>query len=757
MSRLSRGGKPTTRAPEDRHWLWFAAILVTGVAVRLALSSGYGLGDDPNYFVSYDQIYRTGTWQTDRAYDFRFAFWIPVVASMKLLGPGEAGFIGFVTLCSFWNLVVIHGLARQEWDGPSALLAMALLAVFPLDVLSSTLFVIDIPLAAYCFTALWLYRAALRGRATASRVGFAVAGGLVLFLAYSTKQWAVLVGALFAAEALRDPHRTRISTAWCAGAFLLCVAAYFGWQWMRFGDPIYDVRLVRSVAIFEPHDRWNQLDYARMLWLPTEYGSWFAGWYPHLVLLLAAIFAVRVRRAGRWLAYFLLLLVLLTAAPAHRAGGRWVILVPHIFRYLCLLSIPLCLALAGYLREVIAWRPRVGAVLVAGVLVLSAVQAVALTRPTRDAFGEMRHAVALLARYPDERVWVDYGLGYRFTQMGPLDASRRYAPVRSEVPAARWREFQGARDGIVVTGGARLPWYGCPRCTANVQGFPLPASWTLLAQLDAPLTPYRAEPLRIWRVSDVPIKATQVLGALSTWPQQMGVLHALIEKAEYPLAIEIGKRMALTATQPQLDEILSLTASACVHAGKLDCARELLARRFDVAPTAAAARAIIAELVSAGGTYETMRTAHQMAQAYRERFPSEPDLGMQEISSGFAEAVALYHADRVPEAVAMFRRLARQADLAAELRQKASYFLGLALLRNGGVAEASRVVEGYRAQYGVDQSWTELRYREAAALQAAQPERAREMYGEVIALDPQGVWAREARRQAALLPPLPGP
>ena len=739
-----------------RHWLWFALILGLGAAFRLLLFSGYGLGDDPNFVVSYGGIYRTGTWNPTMAYDFRFAFWIPVVAMMELFGPGEAGFIGFITLCSIWNLVVVYGLARQEWDPPAALLAMALLAVFPLDVLASTLFVIDIPLATYCFTALWLYRAALRGRTTASRIGFAIASGVVLFLAYSTKQWAVLVGALFAAETLRDVRRAWVASAVCAGAFGILVAGYFGWQWMRFGDPIHDIRLVRSVAIFEPHDRANQLDYPKMLWLPNEYGTWFAGWYPHLLLALAAVFALRIGHAGRWLGYFLLLLVLLAAAPSHRANGRWVILVPHIFRYLCLLSIPLCLALTAYLREVLRWRPRVGAVLVAAVLFIGAVQAVALTWPTRDAFGEMRRAVALLERYPDERVWLDDGMGFRFTQVGPSHGDRRYVSVRSEEPARRWHEFRAVRDGIVVTGGARLPWYGCQRCTANIQGFPLPATWTLLEELDAPRTPYRAEPLRIWRVSDAPGDAAQLLGPLTEWGQQLELLRRLIEKGSYPLAVEVGERMALTASPPQLDEILALTGSACTRASKPHCARDLLARRFETAPNAAEARRVIAELVDSGGDYDTMRTARGMARAFRQRYPEEPDLGIPEVSSGFAEAVALFHLKRMPEAMELFQDVARQKDVPADVRRKATYFLGLGLLRSAKTADASRLIRKYRETYGTDESWTELRYREGTAIQVGEPARAREIYTEVIEIAPEGVWARESRRQLSALPAPPG-
>jgi dolichyl-phosphate-mannose--protein O-mannosyl transferase len=76
---------------------------------------------------------------------------------------------------------------------------MALLAVFPLEVMTSTLFAVDIPLATYSYTAFWLYRVACdRTVGSSARMAAAVASGVVLFVGYSAKQWALLIGVLFA-------------------------------------------------------------------------------------------------------------------------------------------------------------------------------------------------------------------------------------------------------------------------------------------------------------------------------------------------------------------------------------------------------------------------------------------------------------------------------------------------------------------------------------------------------------------------------
>ena len=579
----------------------------------------------------------------------------------------------------------------------------------------------------------------------------------MLFVAYSTKQWAVLVGALFALEALRDLRGTWRQSALCAGTFLALVAVYFGWQWLRFGDPIYDIHLVRSVAIFEPHLRRNMVDYPTMLWWPNEYGSWFAGWYPHALAVLAVACVAWTHRVWRWPAYFLVLLVLLVAAPSHRENGRWVILVPHIFRYLCLLSIPLCLALTAYLREVFRWSPLVGGALAGCLLATATAQAMDLTSPTRDAFGEMRRAVAMLAQFPDERVWSDTDMTYRFSQIGPgaEDQSPRHVQIQSEQPAKRAQEYDRIDEGIVVTGGARLPWYGCHRCTANLAGYSVPASWRLVAELDGPRTAYRAEPLRIWWVSQAELTGGQLLaGVAKEWPPRIQLLQSLVDEARYPVAVAVGRRLALTVGPDHADEVLALTATACARAGKEHCARELLARRVEEARTGDEARAAITELVRSGGTYATVRLAREEIERFHVRFPSEPALSFPDVESGFAEAVALYHQNRPAEAEPLFRSVAERPEWQADLRRRALYFRGLSLLRAGDPAIAAQVVEAYRAAHGEDDAWVELRYREGEALRLSDPIEARRLFEEVVARAPSSMWGREAQAGLKALPAL---
>lgn len=720
-------------------------VLALGALLRLWLFSGFGLGDDPGFFSSYHDILAAGTWSAQRAYDFRFAFWIPVVLCMKLLGDAELGFIAFITACSLVNLALVHALARQEWNGRVALVAMALLAAFPLDVLCSTLFVIDIPLATYCFAAFWLYRRSLAPGPAGARIAEAGASALLLFLAYSTKQWAVLIGLLFLAEALRDVRATWRSSLVAGGGFLALVGAYFGWQWVRFGDPIYDIHLVRGAAAFVPHSRENLLDYPRMLLLPNEYGSWFAGFYVHALLVLAVLFVGRVRSAGRWLAYFLILLAALAAMPAHRENGRWVVQSPHIFRYLCLLSIPLCLALAGYLREAWRWRAWAGATVTGGLLVAGVLQSIALTAPTRQAFAEQRRVLQLLRAFPDEQVWADRDLYYRQLCLEHrMRHPERVEMLRGETPATRQAELDRIAEGLVVTGGARLPWYGCYGCTANLESIEPPASWSQVARIEGPVTRYRQEPLRIWRVSKAGLLAAQLLDAEPDWSARLGKMRALVQQGDMTTAAAFGQR-ALEANPPDaVEEWRDLTALACQRANRPGCVTRLLHDAPDVPGTAAHRRVLL--LMEAAAARSDFAEARRLAAILRARFPdAAPEAPVLDIESGLAEGIALYHQSRLRDAERVLSRVGTEGD--PEVARRARYFLALTRFRQGRVAEAVAELEAYRRAHGEDALWAELRFRHGEALVRTDPRAAREAFDEVVRRQPDSAWASLAREQ----------
>lgn len=751
------GIEPVTNVAWDGTWrsCWWA-ILVTAIVLRLVLFSGYGLGDDPNYFISYHDILVSGQWLPERAYDWRFAFWVPVVLFMRVFAVTEWSFVGFITLCGVLNVVLVWALARQEWKEPwAALIAMALIAVLPLEVMSSTLFVIDIPLATYCYMAFWLYRDACAGRRRgAVRVATAVAAGVFLFLGYSAKQWGILIGTLFAVEALRHVRTTWRWSALCGATFGLLIAAYLGWQWLRFGDPIRDVHVVRKVAIFFPHSWDIVTDYSRMLLFRTQYGTWFAGWYVHATLALALLFLFRLPRTGKWLGYFLLQLACLSAMPSHRENGQWVLLVPHIFRYLCFLSIPLCLALAAYARELVRSRPALGVAALCGFLALSTWQAVALSAPTRDAFGEQRRANAfLMAYFPDEHFVSDVGF---LTRLQNFEFDRRgwehFSWIRSEDPVGQARELGAITEGVVLTGGARLPWYGCLRCAVSIDQFPPGFDWELMATFgDGPIGLYRKEPLRVWRVSRAARKAAALLAGAPSDPERIGLLRRLSSLADWHAAFEVGRLIVAEGDEPS-DEVARLIGLACAKTARDRCALEYLGRAFERTADRAAARDAVLALAEASQRLGDGPGARRWVARYRTRFPdSSPDVQLDDIASGLDEGIALYHMLRFRDAERVFTAIRAREGESEVRKQRAHYFHALTLFRKRALDRAVAETMSYRAHYGLDEFAIELAFRNAEARQGTDPAAARALFAAIAAEHPETFWGKEAARLGAQL------
>jgi hypothetical protein len=733
---------------------WWA-IVTGGAALRVVLFSGYGLADDANYYNAYHGILMVGGWEWSAQvpYDFRFAFWVPVVAFMKLFGVTEWSWVGFVTLCSILNLPLTYALARQEWRREWALVAMALLAAFPLDVVTSTLFAIDIPLTTYCYTAFFLYRVACARSRSAARVAAALGAAVFLFLGYSAKQSGIVIGVLFAIEALRRGRHALLPTAVCAGAFATFMAAYLGWQWRAFGDPLYDVHLVRTVAAFEPHTWANQLDYYQMLFLPNAYGSFFASWYPHALVLLAVGLAHRVRAAGKWLLYFVVEMVCLSSMPAHYENGHWVLLVTHIFRYLCWISIPLCLALAGYLRELTLRRPSFGMALTALLIGSAVANSGALSWPTRDAFGEQRRANALiLSTFPDDLVYADIGFFGRLMSFAPdRRGLGRIHEVRSETPTAQARDFTQITDGVVVTGGGRLPWYGCITCALSAGAFTPPPTWALVTMYGAAeLGLNRHEPMRIWRVSPAVARANELLASRVDAPDRLALLRDLIEQEDDAVAEEVGRRLAEQRLQPD-GSIAYLTGLACSRIGKPAAARQYWDRALGGVVAPGEVRAIIhAAIVS--GTPDDRELVPGWIDRFHARFPSEPlDPAMAAARPVLDEVRPLLRASRYVDAAKRLLEIRDREGDASERRRSAHYLAAIALLRADAADAGAQEAERYRARYGDDDWALELRYREGEARLARAPRDARDAFADVVKRAPTSLWATQARQRLAAL------
>jgi hypothetical protein len=343
-------------------------------------------------------------------------------------------------------------------------------------------------------------------------------GGVALACAFFVKFAAALLIPIAGIATIASWRQWR---GWLAfwGAFAVAMGAASGVFAVAAGEPLQWLR-ERAYPAFG-HDVTHQLGrvlaiYPRyVLWTDPDHGVWMFGATGILGLagmIVAAVAAARGSRlAGGGLVLLGLGYVLLFNFAPHKLDLTRFYSHPRIFRYLAQVSPFLYLGAAFATDQL--WR-RGGAARVAGGLLLAACcafglqQMPAVTAPSRDPGAD---GLALSRFFREQLpagpvvVHGDQWNCNRLRYMNVPESRHWIFDCRDFLEPGSKRAFLETIDhGYVVTGGGALDWYSLHPWVLNLSeaGFTPGAGWTLLTEREAPVTAWRAEPLRIWKVRD---------------------------------------------------------------------------------------------------------------------------------------------------------------------------------------------------------------------------------------------------------------
>ena len=279
----------------------------------------------------------------------------------------------------------------------------------------------------------------------------------------------------------------------------------------------------------------------------------------------------------------------------------------------------------------------------------------------------------------------------------------------------------------------------------------MPPTWTLIREFDGPITAYREEPRRLWRVSAAGAEAQALLRERPDLEAKRELLRSLVEKHDDALAAEVGEALLRDASAAERGELLRWTGLALIHGGLWRRGERLLEEHLAAATDPVEVRNDIVQLALAAAARADFAKARERAAQLRERFPgSPPDPQLGDIESGLAEGVSMYHAGRLQEARRRFAALTAHDN--PFTRRRARYFLVLTLFRMDRLNEALEQSDAYRATYGEDADWVELHYRHAEDLITRDRAAAREILDDIVTRFPSSFWAGEARRRLDALP-----
>src|SRR5262245_26010655 len=110
--------------------------MAIGLALRLALWSGYGLGDDPILRAQFVSLHNGNLIPDNQGY--RVTWWLPTLISTRFFGITENGLIWPITIFSMLGIGVVYAIGHQLYGRAGAVIAALLLLVHPFDVAWAT-------------------------------------------------------------------------------------------------------------------------------------------------------------------------------------------------------------------------------------------------------------------------------------------------------------------------------------------------------------------------------------------------------------------------------------------------------------------------------------------------------------------------------------------------------------------------------------------------------------------------------------------
>ncbi|MBZ0168981.1 Dolichyl-phosphate-mannose-protein mannosyltransferase [Candidatus Methylomirabilis lanthanidiphila] len=479
------------------------AILIFGSVLRLVLFCGDGLGDDPNYFAAFKNIYDGRMFNSQ--YYYRFSYWIPQIVIWKIFGINEFTFILPVLLSSIGCIYVVYLIGRELFDIETGLIAATLMAVNPFEVLNATLISTDVNLSLYMLLAVYFFVVAQRHYSAF----YFVLSALFIFLAFVNKLFGayilpVILGFYLAREGWDLRKISRYLTFMVSLMVLFLIL--FITCWFLVGDPFTYITIFgqnREPPHIAPLDAYQLMIYPNQMFFKNEFGESLHGYHFYGVVLCLLI-GVRnnvCEKIFPVLVWFLVMFFFVEFFP-HKVRDFIPYTIPRIFRYFVIVVPPSIIFVSYYWNRFRKNYQTIFAVAFAVYVAFSIPWSYESTRIARIAFGEVRDATTYLKNQNGD-IYSDWYLISKIERLenGGRRDPRLHAWINTETPEAWQQKFLSVETGYVVTGGPRLPYYGCFSCIPNLGHFVPPRNWRMLREFDdRGYPPWKVEPLRIWYV-----------------------------------------------------------------------------------------------------------------------------------------------------------------------------------------------------------------------------------------------------------------
>jgi hypothetical protein len=317
--------------------------LFVGLLLRLVYAGGMSSADDLAMASAAQKLLEDGLYLPAGHYDARLAMVYPLAGVFSVFGQGEWQLALLPLLASMLTLFLTYKIGELLVSKSVGLVAVAVLALFPLDVYYATRFVPDSYFSAFMTAAIYLSLKAYRHDHAPSRLG--LLAGMIWGLGYLVKIEAAFLLIPLLYLAWQNRHVWQTSFAIALGCFLFVCGENFIY-FLQTGELLYRVAAIGATSSID----WNPEYAATQLWVFPK--AWFLTPYlfgAHYYLLFAGAAWFHWHRDNRfhlpllWAGVFLLWLQFgfnpFELTPSFKS---------HLARYCINLSAPAALIVAGF-------------------------------------------------------------------------------------------------------------------------------------------------------------------------------------------------------------------------------------------------------------------------------------------------------------------------------------------------------------------------------------------------------------------------
>lgn len=477
----------------NRDLLFIIILFFLALAIRLIFFQGFVLGDDTGEIVLLETLHSQAA-SLNHNFGYRFPNWLINVLFYKIFGISVGSFFApTLIISSMIPVVGFHYLKSFNYDTRNSFAGGVILASSPFEIVLGTLRANDLITAFFLFLSIYLLFAN-----TNKNRSFGLISGALFQLALWSNLWALyfvpglIVLFLF--------YRDRLKYFLASTVVLFITVSIFFKYLAQTYFPYYDFAQT-AYPIDPSHLPSLFLQYPKLLFIGSEFGTTLFGWAPYLLSLLLL---VRFRKLVRldliiFSIYFLFFVFL--NFMTNRLDTEQYFSVARIFKYLAPLSPFLHLHLSRLILDLKPTKTVLAILIFANLLA-----AAEATAPGRSFNRSTKLVVDTLSQTCPPAVIIEYWQSYVFRSMYLKKACPstevQHLSIFTSTDYEKWikeNEPQIKTDSVLVTGLNSYTHYGCRNCGFVLDKFSKGLSPLWYQTHEFTNKEYATpEPIRIW-------------------------------------------------------------------------------------------------------------------------------------------------------------------------------------------------------------------------------------------------------------------